>query len=118
MAGARTTEELAALETRLRELVCVLEGARTDPMAMERAWRACDAHGPAVALATSIGDEEREEVRARLRRLVELNAIAVDVANKSIEKVSVELERVRGMRARLGGLASTRETGTSCDVTS
>lgn len=118
MASTRTTEELAALETRLRELVCVLEGARTDPATLERAWKACDAHTPAVARASSAAADEREGVRERLRRLVELNAIAVDVASRMKEGISVELERVRGMRARLGVLGSERATGGSCDVTS
>ena len=121
-------DDLARLETRLRELVASLESAQTEPAVLERAWRSCAEHAPAVERVRSAAaakGESKAELRARLARLVELNAIAVQTAQRAQESVSVELERVKLERARLAGVADVdarssgaRETGASCDVTS
>ena len=110
--------ELALLEARLRELVAMLDGAEVGAGTLERAWRACEQHAPALASAgRDLAQEERAALRVQLERLAELNAIAREGAERALEATGAELLFVRRARLELERVESPTEVGESCDVT-
>lgn len=112
--------KLAELETRMRELVGLLDGAQASVADLERAWSACAAHGPTVEEAAreaaSAAGEERATLRAQLARLVELNAVAKQAVLREQTAIARSLEQARATRSNLENLREAAQVGDSCDV--
>ncbi len=117
---ARTKDELAALELRMRDLIHLLDGAQTGIEALERAWSTCAEHGPALEraarTATNAAGEERVALRTQLERLVHLNAAARQAIEREEARIATDLARVNGARTTLAALGAVALTGESCDV--
>ncbi|MBI5365131.1 MAG: hypothetical protein HZA53_18280 [Planctomycetes bacterium] len=111
---------LKELESRMRELVLLLDGAQANVTTLERAWNACAEHAPELAEAArgaaSAAGEERANLRLQLERLVQLNEAARQTVAREQSAIVTSLERVRGARAKLEHLEEAPVTGDSCDV--
>jgi hypothetical protein len=102
------------------ELVALLDGARADAEMLELAWAACERHAPVIAAlaaeARGGSDAERTAARAKLERLVELNALVQAALGAERAKLVAALAQARSARADLRGGAGSDGAGGSCDV--
>jgi len=106
-------EAAGELERSLRELMRLLDAGDCDLPALGQAAMACDAGFK--ALRASFEADDRCD-RQGLARTLRSNAVALDLAGRSLEGVRERIARVRAARSALRQGSSSTATGGSCDV--
>lgn len=112
---------LEALIARLRELIGAIEDPRGGADRIEGMRRACarelDAWRSAAPEAAELDPQQRERLRAGLEEALQLNAIAVRMAEGGLAGLERTARLAGEVRRKAGQLGSSpRDSGRSCDV--
>ncbi len=112
---------LEALIARLRELIGAIEDPWGGAERIEGMRRACErelaAWKSAAPEAAELDPQQRERLRAGLEEALQLNAIAVRMAEGGLAGLERTARLAGEVRRRAGKLGSSpRDSGRSCDV--
>jgi hypothetical protein len=119
---AALLRELDAFERKLRTLISMIEGPVTDLDGLARATEALSnqAFDAQTFVAHFEGADAGEvaNVKLRLTRLMDLDAIARAACRSELGKTAAAMDRVQHLRTQLDTLRSVEQAGETLDYTS
>ncbi len=119
---AALLRELETFECKMRKLISMIEAPVTDLDGLARATQDLSNHAfEAERLVAQFKDAavgEVANVKRRLARLVDLDAVARAACRSELEKTAAAMDRVRHVRTQLDTLRSVEHAGETLDYTS
>ena len=112
------SDRLDDLGRSVEAVLSAFEGERSpEPEIMAHVWRRCSEAFERFQAACAPGGPLPPELRNAVERVSKLHAVATSMLARQREGLVSELDKLVGVRARLGDLAAAHGDGRSCDVT-